>query len=312
MRAGASQMRTRPSEGLIALTQPAARRLLSALAPVMLVLAAMASMQVGAAFAKGLFGRIGPLGATSLRLGFAGLIMAALRRPWRGPHPRDARAALIAYGLSLGAMNTLFYLALRTVPLGIAVALEFLGPLSVAVLAARRRLDLAWAGLAAAGLLLLLPVGAAADRVDLTGSALALASGACWALYIVFGRRVAGAYGARGAALGLMIAAAAFAPLDGLAARTAIIAPAALASGVMLGVLSSALPYSLEMMALARLPAGAFGAMMSLEPGIAALAGLVVLGERPSSGQWLGMAAIIAASLGASLTSPAAAEPAPT
>lgn len=263
----------------------------------------MASMQLGAAFAKGLFPRVGPQGATALRLTFSALILAVVRRPWRDLRLGRSALPLLAYGVSLGAMNTLFYMALRTVPLGIAIALEFIGPLTLAASRSRRWLDAAWIVLATAGLVLLLPLGQAARDVDPAGAGLALASGACWALYIVFGRRVGQALGPRGTALGVLIAAAVFAPIGAARAGPALLSPAILPAGVLLALLSSAIPYSLEMIALTRVPIRSFGALMSLEPAVGALAGLAILGEDPTPAQWAGIAAVILASLGTTLAS---------
>jgi inner membrane transporter RhtA len=271
--------------------------------PVVLLLAAMISMQLGAVFAKGLFFRVGPQGAATLRLGFSALILGAAIRPWRGL-VFDARLApLIAYGVSLGAMNTLFYMSLATTPLGVAVALEFMGPLGLALAASRRPVDFAWVALAAAGLAALAPLGHAAKGVDPVGAALAMGAGLCWALYIIFGRRAGADHGARAAALGMIIAAAVFVPLGVARVGAAAFAPTLLPSAILLALLSSAVPYSLEMVALTRVPARVFGTLMSLSPVIGALAGLVFLRESPAPIQWAGIGAIAVASLGATLIS---------
>jgi len=267
-----------------------------------MLLMAMASMQLGAAFAKGLFPRVGPQGATALRLGFSALVLIVVRRPWRGFRPGRSLAPLLAYGLSLGAMNTLFYMALRTIPLGVAIALEFIGPLSVAMLSSRRWLDLVWVAAAAGGLWLLLPLERSAHAIDAAGALLALASGGFWALYIVFGRRVGQAFAGSGAALGMVIAAVVFVPVGVAFSGPRVFDPAVLPSGLLLAVLSSALPYSLEMRALTRLPARVFSTLMSLEPAVGAVAGVMVLGEFPPPAQWAGIGAVILASLGATLT----------
>ena len=290
---------------------PAARRAAPWL-PIAMLITAMASMQLGAAFAKGLFPAVGAQGTTALRLAFSALILAAAHRPWRSLRWDRSALPLVAYGLSLGAMNTLFYLALRTVPLGVAIALEFVGPLTVAVAGSRRWKDGAWIALAVAGLGLLLPVRHAVHAIDPVGAMLALGSGAAWALYIVFGRRVGVAYGARGAALGMIIAALVFAPLGVAAAGPARFTLALLPSGALLALLSSAIPYSLEMAALTRIPARAFGTMMSLEPAVGALAGLAILHESLAPLQWAGLAAVMLASLGTALTLPVDTQPAPT
>jgi len=272
------------------------------LVPVALLVVAMVSVQLGAAVAKGLFPRVGPQGATALRLIFSALILVAVRRPWRDLHLVGRGALpLIGYGLTLGAMNTLFYMALRTTPLGIAVALEFVGPLAVAASRSRRWLDGVWIALAVAGLVALLPFGRPVRGVDPVGPALALAAGACWALYILFGSRVARTLGPGATALGMVIAAAAFAPLDAAAATSSMFTADVLFAGALVALLSSAIPYSLEMTALARLPVRTFGVLMSLEPAVGALAGLVLLGERLAPLQWAGIAAVILASVGTTL-----------
>jgi inner membrane transporter RhtA len=277
-------------------------RRLALLAPVALLVVAMVSVQLGAALAKGLFPKVGPQGTTALRLIFSALILVAVRRPWRDLHLVGRGALpLVGYGLTLGAMNTLFYMALSKTPLGIAVALEFVGPLAVAASRSRRWLDGAWIALAVAGLVALLPFGRPVHGVDPVGAALALAAGGCWALYILFGSRVARTMGPGATALGMVIAAAAFAPLDAAAATSSLFTADILPAGALLALLSSAIPYSLEMTALARLPVRAFGVLMSLEPAVAALAGLALLGERLAPLQWAGIAAVILASLGTTL-----------
>jgi inner membrane transporter RhtA len=279
--------------------------------PIALILTAMVSMQLGAAFAKGLFPAVGAQGTTALRLTFSAMMLAAAYRPWRNLRWDRSLLPLLAYGLSLGTMNTLFYMALRTVPLGIAIALEFLGPLAVAVAGSRRWSDGAWTALALAGLGLLLPLRQTVYAVDPVGATLALGSGAAWALYIVFGRRVGAAYGARGVALGMIIAAVVFAPLGVAAVGPARFTLALLPSGALLALLSSAIPYSLEMAALTRIPARVFGTLMSLEPAVGALAGLAILHETLAPLQWAGLAAVMLASLGTVLTLRVDAQPVP-
>ncbi len=275
----------------------------AALAPVALLAAAMVSMQFGAAFAKGLFPRVGPEGAVALRLAFSGLMLGVATRPWRGLVLDRRLWPLIGYGVSLGAMNTLFYMALARIPLGVAMALEFVGPLGLALAGSRRAGDFAWIALATAGLLALLPLGRAAHGVDPAGAALALGSGGAWALYILLGRRAGAVHGARAAALGLIIAAAVFAPLGVALAGPALFDPGLIPAGALLALLSSALPYSLEMVVLTRIPARVFSVLMSLEPALGALAGLVLLHEVPSAAQAAGIAAVVVASLGCALTS---------
>jgi inner membrane transporter RhtA len=260
---------------------------------------AMISFQVGATFAKQLIPAIGAPGTAALRLGLSALIVVILQRPWRVIPSRTAWPVVLAYGVSLGAMNSVFYLALRTIPLGVAVALEFTGPLAVAVLASRRRLDYLWVVLAAAGLLLLLPITSASAALDPAGVAYALAAGVGWALYIVFGQKAGRAHGTSASAWGLIIAALLTMPIGAVDAGRALLAPRVLPFGVAVAVFSSALPYTLEMIALRRLSAKAFGTLMSFEPAIAAIAGVIVLHEHLTALQYLAIAAIIAASVGA-------------
>ena len=258
----------------------------------------MVSFQVGASFAKQLIPVVGAPGTTALRLGLSALLVLVLQRPWRSMPSREAWPLLLAYGLSLGAMNFVFYLALRTLPLGIAVAIEFIGPLGVAVAASRRRLDYLWVALAALGLVMLLPISPTGRHVDPVGVGWALAAGAGWALYIVFGQKAGAAHGAAASTWGMLIAALLVVPIGFADAGRTLVAPSVLPFGIAVAVLSSALPYTLEMVALRRLSAKSFGTLMSFEPALGALAGAVILGERLMAGQWLAIGAIVIASIG--------------
>jgi len=273
------------------------------LVPIALLLVAMVSIQTGATIAKSLFPLVGAPGATALRLFFAALILLAVMRPWRAmPRGREWRS-LALYGVALGGMNLLYYMALRTLPLGIAIALEFTGPLAVAILGSRRALDFLWILLAIAGLLLLLPIGVGASDIDPVGAAYALAAGAFWAGYIVFGQRAGGDHGSTNSvAWGTVIAALLVVPIGVADAGIGLLNPAVLPMALGVAVLSTAFPYTLEMMAMTRMPARVFGTLMSVEPAIGALSGLVLLGERLAPVQWAAIAAIVAASLGAALT----------
>lgn len=270
--------------------------------PIALLLVAMTSIQSGASLAKGLFPLIGPEGTTALRLSLGALILCLVMRPWRTRANFAAWPSLLAYGLSLGSMNLLFYMSLKTIPLGIAVALEFTGPLALALFSSRRLLDFVWIALAIFGLWLLLPDTGSTGHLDPLGMALALGAGVCWALYIIFGQKAGAEHGAQTVAFGTVVAALLVFPVglwqNGAALFSLDLLPVAL--GV--AVLSSALPYSLEMIALTRLPARTFSVLMSMEPAIAALSGLLFLSERLSTGQWLAIGAIIVASAGAALT----------
>lgn len=259
----------------------------------------MVSFQIGATFAKQLIPAIGSPGTTTLRLGLSALILIVVQRPWRSVPARGAWPALLAYGVSLGAMNSVFYLALRSIPLGIAVALEFTGPLAVAVYASRRRLDYLWVALAAVGLSLLLPISNSGTSLDRAGVFYALAAGVGWALYIIFGQQAGKVQGASASTWGLMIAAVVTVPIGFVAAGSRLLNPAVLPFGIGVAIFSSALPYTLEMIALRRLSTKAFGTLMSFEPAIAAVAGVVILREHLTTTQWLAIAAIISASVGA-------------
>lgn len=272
------------------------------LVPVLLVTLGMVFTATGSSFAKMLFPLVGPAGATALRLVLAAIIMIVVLRPWR--HPLDARQkrAVLLYGVSIGAMNLLFYAALSYIPLGLAVSLEFTGPLAVALFGARRPLDYFWIALAVAGFALLLPWAGLEGDVSPIGVALALGAGACWAGYIVFGQRAGTGGGAHIAALGVGLAAIIALPFGLVQAGTALFDPAVLPLALAVALLASAIPYALDMIALPKIPSRLFGILMSGQPALAALSGLVILGERLTALQLFGMAAIIFASIGATIT----------
>jgi len=269
--------------------------------PILLLLIAMTSIQSGASLAKGLFPEIGASGTTALRLSLGALILCILMRPWQAKLTLKSSRSLLAYGLSLGGMNLLFYLSLKTIPLGIAVALEFTGPLGLALLSSRRLVDFVWIALAVFGLWLL-PTGQSEVPLDPVGMALALAAGLCWALYIVFGQQAGAEHGKQTVALGTIVAALLVFPIGLWQAGSGLFSLDLLPVALGVAVLSSALPYSLEMVALTRLPARTFSILMSMEPAIAALSGLLFLSERLTLSQWLAISAIILASAGAAAT----------
>jgi inner membrane transporter RhtA len=259
---------------------------------------AMVSFQVGASVAKQLIPTLGAPGTTALRLGLSAIFVVLLQRAWRTIPSRGAWPVIVAYGLSLGAMNFVFYFALRRVPLGIAVAIEFVGPLGVAVWASRRPVDYLWVALAAAGLLLLLPIGSTEDRLDPVGVLCALAAGLGWALYIIYGQRAGRVHGAAASTWGLIVAACLTVPLGIADAGPALLTPWIWTFGLAVAVFSGALPYTLEMVALRRLSARTFGTLMSFEPAIAAVAGVAVLNEHLTPMQWLAIGLIVVASIG--------------
>src|SRR6516225_620013 len=268
------------------------------LKPIILLLVAMGSIQAGASLAKSLFQSVGAPGAVALRTALATLMLCVVLRPWRTKVGAGSWRALAVYGVSLGVMNFLYYMALRTLPLGITVAIEFVGPLAVAVLSSRRAVDFLWVALAAAGLALLLPIGHAHANVDPRGTVFALGAGACWALYIVFGKQAGADYGAQAVALGSVIASIIVVPIGVAEAGATLLAPAALRYGSAIALLSTALPYTLEMIALTRLPARTFGILMSIEPVFGALVGWLMLHEQLALAQWIAIGMIILASVG--------------
>ncbi len=262
----------------------------------------MVSIQYGASFAKTMFPTAGAAGTAALRLGAAAIMLTAVMRPWRARPTRKQMPALLGYGATLGVMNLLFYESLKTIPLGIAVACEFTGPLLVAVISSRRRIDFLWVGLAVAGLFLLSPPLHSGRALDAGGVAFGLGAGACWALYIVFGQSAGAALGRHTTCIGTLIAAAIVMPIGLLQSAATMFTPAMLAGATVIGFFSSALPYSLEMVALTRMPARVYGTLTSLEPALGALMGFVVLHERLSLAQCTGIGCVAAAALGASLT----------
>lgn len=264
--------------------------------PTALVLLGIVSVQLGSALAKQLFSEVGSFGTVALRLFFAAAILMLLWRPSLRMS-RQAWTVVVAYGLTLGLMNLCFYLALDRLPLGIAVTVEFLGPLTVALIGSRRWLDALWAALAAAGVVLLMGGG---GEVDLIGLLFALAAGACWGLYIV----VSAALGrhtteGNGLALGMIVAVLVAVPIGVVDSGAALVQPWVLVAGLGLALLSSVVPYSLDLEALRTMPPRVFGILMSLEPAMAALIGLVVLQELLHWSQWIAVLCVVVASVGA-------------
>lgn len=272
----------------------------------------MLSVQMGAALAKLLFPVLGAPGTASLRVLLACLILLPAlrlgsRRSFAWPD-RQVLGSVLAYGACLGVMNTVFYAALARLPLGVTVAIEFIGPLSLAVLGSRRPVDLLWIALAVGGLLLLLQpwhAAGAAHRLDPVGVLLALVAGLAWALYILAGRRLGLRMGGIAAtALGMAVASLMLLPFAAHALPLALVRPRLLLAAAGMALLSSAIPYTIEMMAMRRMSMRGFSILMSLEPAIAALAGLALLGEHLSPVRWLAIAGIVAASLGSAATDP--------
>ncbi|EOB2574324.1 EamA family transporter [Vibrio fluvialis] len=267
------------------------------------LLCAMVTIQSGASIAKQFFPVVGVGGTVALRIALSAIILTLIFRPWRLRLSVPQWRAMLVYGLSLGGMQLSFYFALERIPLGIGVALEFTGPLMLALLSSRRKRDFIWIALAVAGLALLLPDMSGVDALDPIGVALALAAGGCWAGYIWFGQR-AGSVGSGGAtvAIGLCIASVIYFPIGASLATGPLFTWSIVPMALTIAVLSSALPYSLEMMALSRLSTQHFSVMMSLEPAIAAMAGLVILGETLGWSQWAAILLIISASMGSTMS----------
>lgn len=270
--------------------------------PVVVILIAMMSIQSGASLAKSLFPLVGAPGVTALRIALGTLILVVIFKPWRLRFKKEQRLPLLFYGLALGGMNYMFYLSIQTIPLGIAVALEFTGPLAVALFSSRRPVDFIWVILAVLGLWFLLPLGQSVSQIDLTGASLALGAGACWAVYILTGQRAGEEHGPATVALGSLIAAIIFVPIGMAQATDSIWQWSILPVGLAVAILSTALPYSLEMIALTRLPTRIFGTLMSMEPALAAISGMIFLGETLTLVQTLALCSIIAASMGSTLT----------
>jgi len=270
--------------------------------PILVLIISMLSIQSGASLAKTLFPLVGAPGVTALRLALGTLILVVIFKPWRLRFAREQRLPLLFYGISLGAMNYMFYLSIQRIPLGIAVALEFTGPLALALFSSRRPVDFIWVILAVFGLWFLLPLGQDVAHVDLAGALLALGAGAGWAVYILSGQRAGAEHGPATVAMGSLIAAVIFVPLGVLQSGDLLWHWSLLPLGLAIAVLSTALPYSLEMIALTRLPTRTFGTLMSLEPGLAAISGIIFLGETLTATQTLALGAIIAASMGSTLT----------
>ena len=271
--------------------------------PTALVLLSIFSVQFGAAIAKNLFDSLGPGGTVFLRIGFAALVLLVLVRPKLGGH--DRRAYLVAglFGLALALMNLSFYQAIDRIPLGVAVTLEFVGPLGVAVAGSRRVLDVVWVVLAASGILLLAPLGAFGGMdLDPLGVAFALLAGCLWASYIFLSARTGRAFpGGMGLVIALCVGTVILAPVGIAGAGAALLDPKLLLAGFGVAMLSSAIPFSLELEALRKIPARIFGVLMSLEPAMAALAGLVLLGERLEIRAVMAVVFVTVAAAGASL-----------
>lgn len=273
--------------------------------PSLAVLGSVTSLCIGTSFAKHLFPVVGAQGTTALRVGFSALLLLAIWRPWRFGPTRAHLAQVAVFGAVLGLMNLLFYMAIKRLPFGVTVAIEFVGPLSVAVWTSRRLLDLLWLALAVFGLflLLILPLfGVQVGRLDPVGLVYAIAAAVCWGGYIVLGKRAGHLHGGMVVSLGLLSAAMVVVPFGIAEAGAQLLAPQILLYGLAVATVSSAIPYSLEMFALRRLSHSAFSTMLATEPAVAALAGMLLLQEHLSLIQWSAIGVIMCAAMGSALT----------
>lgn len=272
------------------------------LKPVLALLTSMVALALGTSLAKQLFPVIGAQGTTTLRLGFSALVLLLATRTWRHRLPRQDWWVVLRYGVTLGVMNLMFYMAIRTIPFGVAVAIEFCGPLAVALFSSRRRIDYLWIACAVAGLLLLLPIRGAAGSLDPAGVLFALTAATCWAGYIIFGKRTQHLHAGRTVALGVATGALVVAPVGLVHAGASLFAPQVLLVGLGAAVLSSAIPMFLEMKALRGLQAGTYGVMTSLEPALTATIAFVTLGESLTWAQWGAIVLAVVAAMGSALT----------
>jgi inner membrane transporter RhtA len=269
--------------------------------PFAALLVTIVSVQFGAAFAKQLFPVLGVERATFLRLAVGALLLAPVLKPWRLRVSAREWPLLLAYSSVLGCMNLAFYLAVQRIPLGIAVALEFIGPLGLAISLSHRRIDLLWVALAIIGLLLLLPLSAHGQAVDPVGMMFGLAAAALWATYCLLARRIGTQHGTGIIGLAMALAALMVLPFAAGQPGSIAITPHLAIAVLFMAIFSSALPFPLELFALTGMPIRVYGTFTSLEPALGTLMGLLVLRELPSAVQLAGIAAIVAASLGAAV-----------
>ncbi len=268
--------------------------------PIAALLGALVSLCVGSSYAKTLFPALGSLGVSALRIGLAMVLLVLVFRPWRRRWHRADLPPLLLYGVTLGLMNLLFYESIARIPLGLAIAIEFTGPLAVALWHSRHARDLLWVALAALGLALILPWPGldAPGALNPLGIAFALAAAVCWALYIVVGQHVARRHGRDATPMGMLVAALVVVPIGASQAGAVLLEPQWLLPGLLVALLSSAVPYALEMVALKHLPPQTFSILLSLEPVVGVVAGWFVLAEALSAPQGLAIALLVAASIG--------------
>jgi inner membrane transporter RhtA len=276
--------------------------------PLAALIVSLITLCAGTSLAKGLFPFVGAEGTTTYRLVFSTLLLMAFWRPWRRAWTWADVPILVLFGATLGLMNLLFYSAIKTVPFGLAIAVEFTGPLAVALWSSKKPLDFVWIVLAVAGMGLILPLGNTmgaglqTSAIDPVGIAYALGAGACWAVYIVVGQGVADRIGAFATPMGMLVAALLVTPVGISVAGSSLLNPEWMLAGLGIALLSSAIPYSLEMYSLKHLPKQTFSILLSLEPAVGALAGWLVLSEQLNTQQLGAIGLIMVASMGSAMT----------
>ncbi|WP_213992884.1 DMT family transporter [Sodalis sp. dw_96] len=273
------------------------------LVPFLLVLGSIVSLGIGTSLAKAfLFPLIGATGTSALRTGFSALILLVLWRPWQATITRRELKFIALYGMTLGAMNLFFYLALKTIPFGLAVAIEFIGPLTVTVIYSRKFTDFIWILLAVGGMLMILPLRGNQSGLDVTGVLFALIAAFGWGLYIVFGKKISHLHSGQTVAIGLVFASIVTFPVGMSDAGAIITHPYLLLIGLLVAVISSSLPMTLEMAALKRLPHKTFGILVSMEPAVAAIVAFFLLAENLTLIQILAIALSVTAGIGSAIT----------
>lgn len=276
--------------------------MLSRFWPVIIILISMATVQGSSSLAKYLFPILGPSGMAAWRLVFSSIMLVIIFKPWKKPVSKQAWKYIILYGLVLGFMNLSYYLAIKRIPIGIAVAIELTGPIVVAMFAARKMIDFIWLAIAIAGLVMLLPIHHASADLDLLGVLLALCAGSCWGMYIIFGRKAGQLHGPSSVALGSIIVSFIIFPIGIWQSGEAMFSLEVLPLALIVALLASAIPYALDMIAMPKVPALTFSTLMSLSPVLGALSGFIFLNETLSGYQWLSILLIIISSIGTVLS----------
>lgn len=271
--------------------------------PILLILVSMVSVQGSASLAKSLFPILGPIGMTAWRLFFSTFLLIFIFKPWRKPIAKQALKYILAYGVSLGFMNLFFYCAIERIPIGIAVAIELTGPIMVGMLSSKKWSDYIWLFIAIVGLAMLLPIFDASDHgLSVLGVFLALGAGACWAMYIVFGRKAGQMHGSSSVALGSLAISLIMFPFASWTNGDVMFSVEVLPLAFVVALLASAIPYGLDMIALPKVPAATFSTLMSLSPVFGAISGFIFLHEKLTTYQWFAIVLIIISSIGTVLS----------